>query len=77
MKIWRALWKVMAALHYCEAQKDPSLAVVNTEPKGRRQTWSEGEAVRCQARAQDGLFRPGGGLACMWDGAVPRSTPEA
>ena len=46
LKIWRALWKVAAALHYCERDEDPSLAVRNTAAKGRSETWTEGEAVR-------------------------------
>jgi hypothetical protein len=71
LKIWRALWKVMAALKYCDLEKDPSLAVVNTEPKGRRETWAEGEAVRLVKRAfRMGYFGLAAALACMWDGAV-------
>jgi hypothetical protein len=38
MKIWRALWKVAAAMKYYRRKDDPSLAVTNTEPKGRSQT---------------------------------------
>ena len=71
MKIWRALWKVAAAMHYCQRENDPSLAVANSEPKGRRETWSEGEAIRLIKRAlrmrYNGLAAA---LACMWDGSV-------
>lgn len=71
LKIWRALWKVMAALKYCQPEGDPSLAVVNTEPKGRRETWSEGEAVRLVKRAlRMKYYGLAAALACMWDGAV-------
>lgn len=71
LKIWRALWKVMAALKYCVADQDPSLAVVNTEPKGRSQTWTEGEAVRLVKGALRMGYRGlAAALACMWDGAV-------
>lgn len=71
LKIWRALWKVMAALKYCDLEKDPSLAVVNTEPKGRNQTWTEGEAVRLVKRAlRMRYYGLAAALACMWDGAV-------
>lgn len=67
-KIWRALWKVAAALQYCERDNDPSLAVPNTAAKGRSDTWSEGEAVRLVKRAWRLDFK---GLACalavMWD----------
>ena len=71
MKIWRALWKVMASMSYCIRDADPSLAVRNTEPKGRKETWHEGEAVRLVKRAiRMGYFGLAAALACMWDGAV-------
>lgn len=70
LKIWRALWRVMVALKYA-AGDDPSSAVRNTEPKGRSQTWNEGEAVRLVKRAlRMGYFGLAAALACMWDGAV-------
>jgi len=70
-KIWRALWKVASAMRYCKANEDPSLAVRNSEPKGRTQTWSEGEAVRLVKRAlRMGYHGLAVALACMWDGAV-------
>jgi hypothetical protein len=71
MKIWRALWKVAAAMRYCRADEDPSLAVRNSEPSGRKETWTEGEAVRLVKRAiRMEYFGLAGALACMWDGAV-------
>lgn len=70
LKIWRALWKVMVALKYATGE-DPSLAVRNTEPKGRHETWGEGEAVRLVKRAIRLNYRGlAAVLACMWDGAV-------
>lgn len=70
LKIWRAFWKVMVALRYVSGE-DPSLAVRNTEPKGRRETWTEGEAVRLVKRAlRMGYYGLASALACMWDGAV-------
>lgn len=70
LKIWRALWRVMVALKYATGE-DPSLAVRNTEPKGRNETWSEGEAVRLVKRAlRMKYFGLAAALACMWDGAV-------
>lgn len=70
MKIWRALWRVMVALRYASGE-DPSLAVRNTEPKGRKETWGEGEAVRLVKRAiRMGYTGLAVALACMWDGAV-------
>jgi hypothetical protein len=50
-KIWRALWKIMAALGYCMREADPSLGVRNSAPKGRSETWSDGEAARLYKRA--------------------------
>ncbi|MEQ1938583.1 hypothetical protein ABMA46_10035 [Mesorhizobium sp. CN5-321] len=70
LKIWRALWRVMIALKYATGE-DPSLAVRNTEPKGRSATWSEGEAVRLIKRAiRAKYFGLAAALACMWDGAA-------
>lgn len=51
LKIWRALWKVTAALGYCTRDADPSLGVRNTAAAGRSLTWTEGEAVRLFKRA--------------------------
>jgi len=70
LKIWRALWGVMRALRYTNAT-DPSSAVVNTEPKGRKETWREGEAVRLVKTAiRMRYFGLAAALACLWDGAV-------
>jgi hypothetical protein len=46
LKIWRALWKVAAALGYCVRDADPSLGVRNTAAEGRSATWTQGEAAR-------------------------------
>lgn len=51
LKIWRALWKVLAALGYCMREADPSLGVRNRAAKGRSEVWTEGEAVRLFKRA--------------------------
>jgi hypothetical protein len=51
LKIWRALWKVSAALRYCVRDADPSLGVRNTAASGRSATWTEGEAARLFKRA--------------------------
>lgn len=71
VKIWRALWQAMASMRYCRADEDPSFGVRNTEPKGRSETWREGEAVRLVKRAMRmGYYGLAAALACMWDGAV-------
>ncbi|MBV8770047.1 MAG: hypothetical protein JO094_14255 [Hyphomicrobiales bacterium] len=46
MKIWRALWVVMASLGFCDAQADPSKGVRRITPKSRSATWTEGQIVR-------------------------------
>jgi integrase len=51
LKIWRAMWKVTAALGYCVRDADPSLGVRNSAAAGRSSTWSDGEAARLAKRA--------------------------
>lgn len=68
IKIWRALWKVAAALGYCSRDADPSLAVRNSAAKGRSATWSEGEAVRLVKRAwRMGYHGLAAAMAAIWD----------
>ncbi|EJW12604.1 hypothetical protein A33M_1887 [Rhodovulum sp. PH10] len=68
LKIWRALWKVSAALGYCVRDADPSLGVRNRSAAGRSLTWSEGEVSRVAKRASRLGYR---GLAAVvavaWD----------
>jgi hypothetical protein len=67
MKIWRALWKVAAALGYCIRDADPSLGVRNSAAKGRSETWTEGEAVRLYKRAwRDGYHGLAALIAVAW-----------
>jgi hypothetical protein len=51
MKIWRAFWKVMAAMRLCEKDADPSLVLRNSAPKGRSATWAEWEIARIAKQA--------------------------
>jgi hypothetical protein len=68
LKIWRALWKVAAALQYCVRPADPSLGVKNTAARGRSATWIEGEAVRLVKQAWRAGYRGlAAVLAVMWD----------
>lgn len=67
VKIWRALWKVAAALGYCVRDADPSLGVRNSAAKGRSETWSEGEAVRLFKQAwRDGYYGLSAIIAVSW-----------
>jgi hypothetical protein len=67
-KIWRALWKIMAAYKMCQRDADPSANTRNTAPKGRTAVFSEGEAVR---RVKCAIRMGFPGLACImaiaWD----------
>lgn len=68
MKIWRALWKVAAALRYCARDADPSLGVRNTAAAGRSATWTEGEVVRLVKGAWRAGYRGlAAAVAVMWD----------
>jgi hypothetical protein len=51
MKIWRALWQVAAAMHYCSADQDPSFGIRRETPRGRTATWEESEVVRLAKEA--------------------------
>jgi integrase len=67
LKIWRALWKVAAALGYCVRDADPSLGVRNTAASGRSATWAEGEAARLFKRAwRDGYHGLAAVIAVSW-----------
>ena len=68
IKIWRALWKVSAALGYCLRESDPSLGVRNRAAKGRDKTWNEGEVVRLAKRAwRMGFHGLAAVIATAWD----------
>lgn len=71
IKIWRALWGVAAALHYCKAEDDPSFGVRNTEPERRQAMWTHGEARALVKGAWRAGYR---GLAAViavaWDSSL-------
>jgi hypothetical protein len=68
LKIWRAMWKVAAALGYCVRDADPSLGVRNTAAPGRNLQWSEGEVVRVAKRAwRMGYYGLAAVIAVAWD----------
>lgn len=68
IKIWRALWRVAAAMKYCDRDGDPSLAIRRKTPTPRSMVWREGEIVRLIKHA---IRRGYTGLACIiavaWD----------
>ncbi|MGC2408760.1 MAG: hypothetical protein WA441_01800 [Methyloceanibacter sp.] len=68
IKIWRALWRVMAAMRYCEAASDPSKGLRNKQPRGRSETWAEGEVARLAKRAwRMQLHGLAAIIAVIWD----------
>jgi hypothetical protein len=68
LKIWRAMWKVAAALGYCIRDADPSLGVRNRAAPGRNLQWSEGEVVRVGKRAwRMGYHGLAAVIAVAWD----------
>lgn len=71
IKIWRALWQVMAAMKYCDADNDPSFGVRNTEPTPRDASWNEWEIARIAKRAwRDGYKGLAALIAVAWDGMM-------
>ncbi|MEK4035524.1 hypothetical protein WOC76_05925 [Methylocystis sp. IM3] len=72
IKIWRALWRVAAALKYCVKDADPALGVVNTEPARRQELWHYREAATLVKTALRAGYP---GLAALitvsWDSSLP------
>ena len=61
IKVWRVLWKKMAAIGYCNRDADPALCFANPAPEPRQDEWREGEVVRLvKAAWRDGYK----GLGC-------------
>jgi hypothetical protein len=68
VKIWRALWKVAAAMGRTMGRKDPSSGVRNTEPTPRQEVWAEGEVVRLVKHAwRRGYHGLAAIMAVGWD----------
>jgi hypothetical protein len=51
VKVWRALWKRMGVLGYCDPARDPSLTFTNSAPDPRSTIVDEGFVVRIVKRA--------------------------
>jgi len=68
IKVWRALWKKMARLKYCDLDADPSLVFSNPSPGPRQDVWTDREAKKAVQRAWRLGYR--GLAACIavaWD----------
>lgn len=68
IKVWRALWKKMAVMGYCDLDRDPSLATANSAPPPRAKVWTDHDAKRMVQMAWRMGYR---GLAALmaaaWD----------
>lgn len=68
IKVWRALWKKMAAMKYCDLGSDPAKSFANTPPEPRDQIWARREVLILVQRAWRHEFY---GLAALmavaWD----------
>jgi hypothetical protein len=68
IKVWRALWKKMAAMAYCERDADPSLVFSNTAPDPRQDVWHYREVVPLVQRAwRMGYKGLAAAMAVGWD----------
>jgi hypothetical protein len=68
IKVWRALWKKMAGMKYCDADKDPSKTFPNTPPKPRNQVWYRREVLKLvQVAWRNGYYGLGALIAVAWD----------
>jgi hypothetical protein len=68
IKVWRALWKKMAGMKYCDEGKDPSKTFPNTPPKPRDQVWYRGEVYKLvQVAWRHGYYGLAALLAVAWD----------
>ncbi|MCK1313724.1 hypothetical protein [Bradyrhizobium sp. 23] len=68
LKIWRALYNVLAGMKLCTPEADPSQIIRKAGVPGRTETWQEGEVVRLIKEGWRAGYR---GLACIiaiaWD----------
>lgn len=68
VKVWRALWKRMAAMRYCDPGADPSLSFSNTAPNPRDAIWHRREVLIGVQRAwRMGYFGLAACMATAWD----------
>jgi hypothetical protein len=68
IKVWRALWKRMGGMKYCERDSDPSKSFANTPPKPRDQIWLRREVVKLvQVAWRNGYCGLAALMAVAWD----------
>lgn len=68
IKVWRALWKKMAAMKYCSLDNDPSKSFANTPPIPRDQIWRRREVLRLvQIAWRNEYYGLAALMAVAWD----------
>ena len=68
IKVWRAFWKVMAAMGYCDRTADPSLGIKNKSSKGASATWEPIEVWQIIRHAwREGHTGIALAVSLMWD----------
>ena len=68
IKIWRALWKRMAGMQYCDVGADPAKTFANTPPKPRDQVWYRREFLRLvQTAWRHEYYGLAALMAAAWD----------
>jgi hypothetical protein len=68
IKVWRALWKKMAAMGCCDRDNDPSLVFANSAPRPRQEIWSHHDVLRIVQRAwRERYYGLAAIVAVAWD----------
>jgi hypothetical protein len=68
IKVWRALWKKMAAMKYCDLEADPAKSFANTPPVPRDQIWLRSEVLHLvQVAWRHEYFGLAALMAVAWD----------
>ena len=68
IKVWRALWRVAAAMGYCGKDEDPSQGVRNLQPEPRKAFWNYSEAIKLAKGAwRAGYYGLAAAIAVTWD----------
>jgi hypothetical protein len=68
IKVWRALWKKMATMGYCDRDADPSLVFANSAPPPRQDIWKRHEVLRLvQCAWRNNYHGLAATIAVAWD----------
>ncbi|MBR1150138.1 hypothetical protein [Bradyrhizobium sp. JYMT SZCCT0428] len=68
IKVWRALWKKMAAMKYCSLDADPAKSFANTPPEPRDEVWRRRETLKLvQVAWRHEFYGLAALMAVAWD----------